>query len=146
METETKPRMSVAEVALMRAIVLYRRVGGPINPRADFYRRRWHVIGGEWLDVAYDIQATDDPEDGYAIVLYSRGRYASYEKAEVRTVTQAVDLLVTFGYLPQRFSSAYAAGWHAASVWYDPKPESDELGRLFHDPENISFPAVGDEA
>lgn len=138
-------RMSVDEIALMREIVRWRRgrtLARPYSSRAEFYRRRWHVIGDDWAEAAYEIPAVDDPEDAYATLFYSRGRYSSYA-IEVRTVTQAVDVLVALGYLPLRFSSGYRAGWHASQVWHDDDEAhgGDEFQRLFHDVDNISFPA-----
>jgi hypothetical protein len=105
--------MTVDEIALMRAIVRWRRMPAPMYPRAEFYRRRWSTLSPDWTDVTFDVASVDDEADGYATLYYSRGRYVSYEKTEVRTVTQAVDLLVAFGYLPPKFSSAYRAGFKA---------------------------------
>lgn len=39
-------------------------------------------------------------------------RHSPLTWCEVESVTQAVDVLVALGYLPVRFSSAYAAGWN----------------------------------
>lgn len=139
-------RMSVDEIALMREIVRWRRgrtLAKPYAARAEFYRNRWHALGGDWAEVAYEIPEVDEYNDAYAVLYYSRGRYSSYATIEVRTVTQAVDLLVALGFLPLRFSSGYRAGWHASQVWHDDDEAhgGDEFKRLFHDPENVSFPA-----
>lgn len=149
MAPPTATRMSVDEIALMREIVRWRRgrtLAKPYSSRADYFRHRWHTIGGDWADVAYEIPAVDDYSDAYAVLYYLRGRYSSYAKIEVRTVTQAVDVLVALGYLPLRFSSGYRAGWHASHVWHgsgfaDDAATAFEFARLFHDIDNISFPA-----
>jgi hypothetical protein len=59
------------------------------------------------------------------------------------SLTKSIDLLVHLEMLPRRFHSAYRAGWHASRVWHDPQsePDSTEFRRLFHDIDNISFPA-----
>lgn len=59
----------------------------------------------------------------------------------VESVAQALDMLVVLGYLPARFSTAYRAGWEAATVWRLDNSNGPTFKRLFHDPENISFPA-----
>lgn len=134
METEDRPRMSVAEIALMREIIAWRKTHG-------WQRSAWE---GAWIEMATGRRVAADPSASEVGV--SAGRYDSYRWHCVENVTQAVDLLATFGYLPARFSSAYRAGWHAAQVWYDgdPDADADEFSRLFHDPENISFPAGAD--
>lgn len=66
------------------------------------------------------------------------GHHFTWHK--ITSVAQAIDLIVQTGLLPQRFHSAYRAGWHAAEVWAGPT-ERAEFVRLFQAPENISFPA-----
>lgn len=145
--------MSVEDIALLREIARWCRGSGPW-PRVDYYARpkgdhswsqRADLPGlpyqagrGAW--VALEVRDTDDPGDAYAVLLYSKGSPVS-DKIEVRSVTQAVDLLVALGFLPQRFSSAYRAGWHAAWVWETGLAPQEEFKRLFHDPDNTSFPA-----
>jgi hypothetical protein len=75
-----------------------------------------------------------------ATVDYYGGR--ELQRLPVRTVTEAVDVLVALGFLPARFSSAYRSGWDAATVWEKCEGDESTFKRLFHDPENISFPAV----
>jgi hypothetical protein len=138
MSDETR-RMTVGEITLMREIALWRRSHG-----VDFYRERRIGRWVEWTDIANDrnVVCENTGESGF-----SHGtRYYIHDRVDVQSVTQAVDVLVALGYLPARFSSAYRAGWHASQVWYDPgvMERSDEFDRLFHDPLNVSFPAVSE--
>jgi len=104
--------LTVNEIALMRAVVQYRRELAPHFPRADFYRRKWDMPN--FRSVYFDMPAVDDWADAYAVLGFRSGRWEPSREMEVRTVTEAVDLAVVFGYLPARFSSAYRAGWDAA--------------------------------
>ena len=135
MTTETIPRMTVAEIALMREIIAWRKAH-----EIDFVKRR--VYGAPyWKDYRTGKEVWFESEEEQSMALVAgRDVWAVHISAE--SVTQAVDVLVTFGYLPARFSSAYRAGWHAAQQWYDDQARDDaEFRRLFHDPENVSFPA-----
>lgn len=135
---ETARRMTVNEIALMRAIIAWRKAH-----EIEFVRRR--VMGTYWVDafgrtgpkrrgVAIELKHSPDAPLGLCV--------GSYTWHPAESFTQAVDLLVAYGYLPARFSSAYRAGWHAAQQWYDDQArDEDEFKRLFHDPANISFPA-----
>lgn len=133
MTTVTTPRMTVEEIRLMRAIVRWRRANG-VDLRA--WRGCWVLPDGS--QISYE---TTDPAE---VAHEPQGR-GGLQWIRVRSVTQAVDLLVALGYLPARFSSAYRAGWHAAEVWHgtwinDEYQQDAEFAHLFHDPENISFP------
>ncbi len=117
--TTKPPRMTVAEIGLMREITLWRR-------RTDlgYYKRSWkehgRFIPTEWDDtkrryasgaeVVVEFQQGDDGIR--AQVGYHRGDQRSFEHwIPVASVTEAVDILVALGFLPPRFSSAYRAGW-----------------------------------
>jgi hypothetical protein len=118
--TDTRPRMTVREIALMREIVKWRKVGD-ITParlgRMPCYRYPDHraVVLTWWDD---SVTVTTD----YWHEPYSRHR--------VRSFTEAVDLLVALGYLPARFSTAYAEGWYSA------------LGPVFGGPANAQDPVI----
>ena len=133
MTTETTPRITTAEIALMREIIAWRKTHG-------WQRGAWE---GAWIEMATGRMVAADPNASEVGV--SAGCYDSYRWHRVESVTQAVDLLTAFGYLPARFSSSYRAGWHAATIWETATPDHglryEEFKRLFHDPENISFPA-----
>lgn len=140
MDTETKPRMTVADIALMREIVRWRK-----NHDIDFVRRIVPYGAPYWKDYRTGREVWFQPKDWPSLFVVA-GRHVHGSAVFADSVAQAVDALVAYGYLPQRFSSAYRAGWHAAQVWYDDQMrDEDELKRLFGDPENISFPA-GDES
>lgn len=115
-DNETR-RMTTDEIALMREIVWWRRLVTGERPYVEYYQRRWH---SGWRDesreIAFELPKVDDPEDAYAIVYYCTGQYASYTKFEARTLTEAVDVLCAFGYLPARFSTAYRMGYNACML------------------------------
>ena len=104
MTTETKPRMTVHEIALMREIVKWRRANGWIylHPAAPWVESE----SGRAVSLTEDddVGITDD---------YHRAQYEWYR---AHSVTEAVDLLAALGYLPARFSSAWWAGWNAAAM------------------------------
>ena len=139
MTTDTKPRMTVAEIALMREIVKWRKANRyTYLPDRSRYRHRdtWRSVG--WVALDSDMPPAVGVSPDYKQVIFDWHRVTSF--------TEAVDLLVALGYLPQRFSSAYRAGWHAATVWEQHPATArrgwkEEFARLFHDPYNISFPA-----
>jgi hypothetical protein len=93
-----RPRMTDAEVAVMRAIVRWRREMG-IEYDHD---------GAAYVDphgprVTWDY--SNGPEIGY-----TRSPRKSFQWIAVSTVAEAVDILVALGFLPARFSSAYREG------------------------------------
>lgn len=102
--------MTADEIALMREIVRWRK-----NHDVDFWRARRIGRFIEWKhrasnrSVAHDL---NDPEVSYGPA------NGTHDRIEVTSVTQAVDVLVALGYLPARFSSAYAEGWYAR--WGEP--------------------------
>jgi uncharacterized protein (DUF2236 family) len=139
-------RMTVQDIALVREIVRWRR-----NQGVEFYR--WpKTIGrfSEWkrrLD-GKRINVTIDEGGMNATLDYFSLGIVNGIDIPLGTVSQTVDCLVAFGFLPPRFSSAYRAGWEAAVVWKTayqndgPDPHGEQFRALFHDPENVSFPAV----
>lgn len=144
METEDEVRrLTVNEIALLREIARWRR-----NHGVNFFQWRPSVGFGaftEWYRYDDRKRRTVSYEPDGARVLVDHDYYGNSELRElpVRTVAEAVDCLVALGFLPRRFSSAYGQGWHAAGVWESPAlhvDDPDEFARLFHDPENVSFP------
>jgi hypothetical protein len=128
-DTETQ-RMSTGEIALVREIVRWRRNHGSTSTGTP-PRRGWRAGPGG------SVSLTEDGDIGITAD-YHGGPYEWYR---ARSLTEGVDLLVALGYLPARFSSAYEAGWRTAEKWLMPDAdEADEFRRLFHDPENVSFP------
>lgn len=100
-------RMTVREIALMRRIIAWRKAH-----EIEFVRRR--VLGMYWVD-AFGL--TGPKRRAVALELNQRaalgvvaGMHAGYRWYEVESVTQAVDVLVAYGYLPAKFSSFYWSG------------------------------------
>jgi hypothetical protein len=136
MDTETKQHMSTEEISLMREIVRWRK-----NHGIDFVRRINPYGDPYWKDYATGREVWFYRNES-GMALSGLGDFSTAD-IPATSFTQAVDLLVAYGYLPQRFSSAYRAGWHASRVWEVGSDEfgtSDEFKRLFHDPLNVSFP------
>lgn len=110
MEDEDRPvRMTVREIALMRRIIAYRK-----EHEIEFVRRR--VMGTYWVDafghtgpkrrsVALDLKSS--PRAPFATCA---GVHHPYRWLPAESLTQAVDLLVAYGYLPAKFSSSYWNG------------------------------------
>jgi len=128
--TEQQRGLTASDFALVRAIVTWRRehAHSSMYPRAEFSTNRpWgHFLS--WtesypvpirdrrevaVEVAY--QGSADPEDHPRQLLLSLTRRHPDSRwsvaVEPTSVTEAVDALVAFGFLPVRFSSAYRAGW-----------------------------------
>ena len=135
-DTETTT-LTTAEIRLYREIVWWCRNHG--------VTRRHHSWGFMWREIGGGRRVAFDKRGG--VIATAKTLDDSYRWHEITTLTQAVDVLVAYGYLPPRFSSAYGAGWDAAQAWFtgDPDAPADRaLHRsLFGDPLNISFP-VGD--
>jgi hypothetical protein len=134
------------DVHLLREIAKWRR-GHDVNyfqwrPGVGFgvFTEWYRYVGGKRNTVSYEPERSSSWPRLLATVDY----YGSQELKElpVATVTEAVDVLVALGFLPARFSSAYLRGWNAAMVWEKCEEDEPTFKRLFHDPENISFPAV----
>jgi hypothetical protein len=136
-DTETQ-RMSADEIALVREIVRWRR-----NHGIDFVRRINPYGAPYWKDYRTGREVWYQAKEQNPVsVVADRATWPA--QIPVGSVAQTVDVLVAYGYLPARFSSAYTAGWDASAVWHDENDYgSDEFKRLFHDPENVSFPVGG---
>jgi hypothetical protein len=144
--TTTDRKLTTDEIALLRDLFRW--------CKANDIRFQQH--NGRWIEpTSYD--AVRGPIVGRSVEIWNRygtwelgiddhggGRTPDVTWHKAVSVAHSLDLLVLLGLLPQRFSSAYRAGWHAAEVWYGPETDSAaarEHARLFHDPANISFPA-----
>jgi hypothetical protein len=113
-EQDEMVRMTVAEIAVMREIVKWRKAEG-----VDFWRSRaplgewaeWHIRrDGKRLAVIVEHPKTSP------VLGWGRDEYwvpITWEPG-INTFTQAVDVIVALGFLPARFSSAYRAGWEEA--------------------------------
>lgn len=111
-------RMTIAEIALMRQVIAWRKANG-----IDFAgggRLSQGSRAADWVDVggitgpsrrAVSVSFGDVDPLGICA-----GRRKSYRWIEVDSVTEGVDILVAKGYLPKRFSSAYAAGYVAGGT------------------------------
>jgi hypothetical protein len=110
MTDATVRRMTTDEIGLMREIIAWRKAH-----EIEFVRRR--VMGTYWVDsfgrtgpkrrsVAIELSHDTTPVMGLC-----HEQYASHVWYAVDSFTQAVDVLVAYGYLPARFSSAYRTGW-----------------------------------
>jgi hypothetical protein len=138
-----RPTLTVDEIALLREVARWRRSHGAkliynLTQRGPVGIEKESSEAVTWLPSRID--AYGRSEIGWC-EFYDLMPWIWYR---VRTVTQAVDVLAAIGFLPPRFSSAYRAGWDASTVWHDADEchiPSDEFKRLFHDPENVSFPA-----
>lgn len=132
-EEDPPVRMTPAEIGVMRQIIAWRKAN-----RVDFVRR--DVLGMYW-EAPYDLKRRGRDEVAYDNKMTAalgismrRGWSDNYKWYEVASFTQAVDLLVAFGLLPARFSTAYRAGWDAAYeadqlAWEDAVPPAHPLVR-----------------
>lgn len=141
METQDR-RMTTEEVGLLKELVRWRRNRGGVTVGSKGYG---HIKLADGRTLWWQTRLCMNwPHRGEIGVHESSWRPPSWHQVE--SVTQAVDIVVALGYLPQRFSSAYRAGWNASAVWHgsdDYHVPTEEFQRLFHNPDNISFP-VGD--
>lgn len=124
----SQAKLTLDEVALLREVFRWAR-------NHDVTRTAW---GDAWRQGLKGKMVTRDENT----IGWAPDRWSDYHWLAVDSIAQAVDVLVAVGYLPQRFSSAYRAGWDASAVWHDDDEAhgGDEFARLFHDVENISFP------
>jgi hypothetical protein len=124
-DTETEPRMTVEDIALMREIVRWRRGSGAERASTHYVYRDSDHAQVTWQTGARGAQ----PE-----IAFSRD-FRPYEWHTVHSFREAVDLIVALGYLPQRFSSAYREGYEMGGLncWADrfgrPDPEA-YVGRV----------------
>lgn len=104
------------DVHLLREIAKWRRANG-----VDYWRARgilgrfvqWNESGRGGRQVSIDFEHGDE---GWHATMTAghKGEIGGLKVGDDWTLKQAIDVLVAVGYLPQRFSSAYAAGWLAS--------------------------------
>ena len=111
MTTDTAPRMTVAEISLMREVVRWRRANGWL----------YHSFAARWVESRTGRAVSYDPRCS-EVGLSADYHHGTYHWYCAQSVTQSIDVLTAFGYLPARFSSAYRAGWFA-------RCEYDDAGR-----------------
>lgn len=152
MTTITQHRMTTDEIALYRDVVRW------CKAHDVFFQQH----NGRWMEHT-EYQPIRGPKVGRSVEIWHRdgvtwelgidahggSRTAQPVWHKVTSVADAVDLLVHHKLLPPRFHSAYRAGWYACKVWEQhpataPRGHNEEFERLFHAPENISFPAGTD--
>lgn len=117
-DDEQPRRMTTDEIALMREIVRWRRSqrDGAGLSTTEFVRRR--VYGTPyWKDQRTGREVWFNPthEDPMSIIR-ARGEWG--DVIPTSSVTEAVDILVAYGFLPARFSSAYMVGWDVGMGHY----------------------------
>ena len=141
--------MTPGEIALVREALTWAQLNGfqrrtwtqPIEygemPSIDLKTGLWRsgrAVAFEADNGAWSIGV--DPDGGVI------GHHFTWHP--VTTVAMAVDLLVDAEILPQRFHSAYRAGWAAADLWHRDVASFyiADLGATTNDP-NAPFPAGG---
>lgn len=100
--------MTADEVALMRALVVWRRANGVTF---NFYRARWSAPDGRSVTMN-----PAEAGDIWGEVGVSAGALDPHRWLKVADLSEAVDVLVAVGYLPAKFSSAYRLGWQSARL------------------------------
>ncbi len=122
------PKLTIKDIALMRQIIAWRKT-------VFVELRSTH---GVWMKVG-------DPDDRRAVTWDEGevGLTSHYDRERMRWVGvtslgQAVDVLVAFGYLPARFSTAYRDGWSAGyrvcDGFWDPEGRSltqEQIGDVY---------------
>lgn len=107
MKTETERRMTAEEFLLLLRL---RRWLGEIRAARTTWGDGMRLPDGRQIEWRTEM-ARRWPR--HAEVGVHPDRHSPLSWCEVASVTQAVDVLVALGYLPVRFSSAYARGWNA---------------------------------
>ena len=129
--SEHAPKLTISDIALMRQIIAWRKANG-----VDFVKREvygapyWARFGG-----AQVVFAQREEE----MLGVSPGRkHLTFTWFAVSSFSQAVDVLVAFGYLPARFSTAYRDGWSAGyrvcDGFWDPEGRSltqEQIGDVY---------------
>jgi hypothetical protein len=118
METENEAKvLTVDEIALLREVARWRRANGVSyfqwrpGCRIGVFTEWYRYDGRKRETLSYE----PGSESRCPQVVVTHAYYGGEDKVlPVETVTQAIDVLVALGYLPQRFSSAYRAGWNAS--------------------------------
>lgn len=129
-DDENPVRLTTTEIGVMRQIIAWRKTAG-----VDFVRR--DILSTYWR-TAYDPKARGydqvaiQVDEQRVMGISLRGRGLDFTWYELASFTQAVDLLVAYGLLPARFSTAYRAGWDAAYEadevsWSDVVPPAHPL-------------------
>lgn len=142
-DNETR-RMTLDEIAVMREVVKWRKANGVeffLNARKPFVAQGWaswschKTINGRLhkREVTWD---RSQPEIGEVSDYHAH----SFRWHEVGSVQQAIDVLVVYGYLPSRFSSAYRAGWWGRDSFSRSEADPDRDHDFYGDDER--FPAV----
>lgn len=141
-------RMTGDEIALYRDVIRWCRANN-----VSFQRHN-----GRWMEPT-DYETMRGPVVGRSVEIWNN--YGSWELGidahggsrtpdvtwhKAVSLAKSIDLLVHLDMLPPRFHSAYRAGWHACEVWEQHPATARrgweaEFSRLFHDPDNIGFPA-----
>lgn len=115
--------MSTAERELLAAISRWNRTDPHTGATLKFWHRPWEPSfwPGWWRshDGRIEVCWAEDREPSNTIaVTWQEERYGPERVArfEVTSVHEAVDVLVAFGVLPARFSSAFAAGYREGAT------------------------------
>jgi hypothetical protein len=117
MDEDEQRHLATDEIALMREIIKWRKANG-----VRFFQWRPGVAFGaftEWERWSRGIRIRMAYEHacGGLIIVDTYGPGGGHEaRFQPTSVIQAADLLVAYGYLPARFSSAYRAGWEALGM------------------------------
>jgi hypothetical protein len=103
-------RMTVAEIAVMREIVKWCKVSNV----GETYAARWEAQDEvAWRPHKRRGRAVDFEVAWRGLRVAFGGSFShDWHDLPVRTFTEGVDVLVAVGFLPARFSSAYAQGWN----------------------------------
>lgn len=101
-------------VHLLREIVKWRRAN-QVSLKLRFWEGREYWLPGNRIVSFddYDIISFPDHRFQIGVGVMSDRRVRRVMWYPVRTMSEAVDILVALGCLPPRFSSAYRAGWDA---------------------------------
>lgn len=111
---EAPAKLTISDIALMRQIIAWRKAEG-----IDFVKRKvygapyWVRYGGTG---AGRQEVWHQPKGQHSLVMVTDWCPRSegdddYQSVDPASFKQAVDVLVAFGYLPARFSTAYRDGW-----------------------------------
>src|SRR5437868_13494017 len=107
--TTARRRLTTDEIALMRAIVMWRReLTNGSWPRVDFYEGEYHAgMGNYGRSVWYRIPEADDPADAYGVSQFANDRSEPHKTVEIPSLTEAVDVMATLGFQPAGLRRAF---------------------------------------
>lgn len=135
--TKSCKTLTMDELAVLRELARWRRNHGheyvsghgltPIYRLTDGRAISW--LGPQSQATCMKIGVTRD---------YHRDLFTWHR---VDSIAEALDLLVTYGYLPPRFSSAYRAGWDARSSFETSHADPDIMAEMTGEEPRPSFPA-----